>query len=128
MQSSNQPELNAIVEAIPTSSTNISHFTHALIKSWQGGQLRSFTSANKISVSQTVSFVAFLYVALAALMPSFICFEDNLDRMAISFKLGQHFLAKIRTETPMRKHEDYIILYIDINYLSKTFYIKINVN
>ncbi|OIO13754.1 hypothetical protein COV53_03885 [Candidatus Gottesmanbacteria bacterium CG11_big_fil_rev_8_21_14_0_20_37_11] len=40
---------------------SISKYTEALLKSWKEGASKTSTSPNKISVSQTVSFAAFLY-------------------------------------------------------------------
>ena len=48
------PELTSV--SIP-----VSKYTEALIESWQKDQTRKSVSSNKISVSQTVSFAAFLY-------------------------------------------------------------------
>src|SRR4030042_3799419 len=52
-KSSNKSDVN-----IPLS---ISKYTHALIRSWQLSKRTASVSPNKISVSQTVSFAAFLY-------------------------------------------------------------------
>lgn len=48
------PELTSV--SIP-----VSKYTEALIERWQKNQIRKSVSSNKISVSQTVSFAAFLY-------------------------------------------------------------------
>lgn len=57
----NIPVPNSDAKDTLSSSVQLSHFTNALIKSWQLGKPSALTSTNKISVSQTVSFVAFLY-------------------------------------------------------------------
>lgn len=61
MEQTNQPVLKPDEETIAASSISLSHFTDALLTSWQLGEPIISTSTNKISVSQTVSFVAFLY-------------------------------------------------------------------
>ncbi|MBI3379644.1 hypothetical protein HY029_02725 [Candidatus Gottesmanbacteria bacterium] len=61
MELTNQPELKQPVEDTSVPPTSISHFAQALVKSWNLGEAKPSTSTNKISVSQTVSFVAFLY-------------------------------------------------------------------
>lgn len=39
----------------------ISEYAKALLKSWEAGVVKTSVSANRISVSQTVSFIAFIY-------------------------------------------------------------------
>ncbi len=53
------PSLNSVSET--SVSLSISEYTKALIKAWQLGVPKAITAKTKISVSQTVSFLAFLY-------------------------------------------------------------------
>lgn len=52
------PSLRSVSSLV---SLSISEYTKALIKAWQVGIPKSETAKSKISVSQTVSFLAFLY-------------------------------------------------------------------
>lgn len=61
MEQNNQPILNSDGETTAVTPISVSHFTEALLDSWKSGEPQIASSTNKISVSQTVSFVAFLY-------------------------------------------------------------------
>lgn len=61
MQQSNEPKLTVSDTLSPSTPNHLSPFTEALIRSWQSGGPKPLSSTNKISVSQTVSFLAFIY-------------------------------------------------------------------
>lgn len=62
MADTNKPELKTEEPGNATvGEGSLSHFTNALVKSWQTGEPKGTPSTNRISVSQTVSFVAFIY-------------------------------------------------------------------
>ncbi len=62
MDNANQPKLTSTADtSASATSLQLSPFAHALVKTWQTSDTKPITSTNKISVSQTVSFVAFLY-------------------------------------------------------------------
>lgn len=61
MHTSNKPELTTQDTSSAVIPGKLSPFTEALLRSWQAGIPKPITSSNKISVSQTVSFVAFIY-------------------------------------------------------------------
>ncbi len=74
------PELTGV--SIP-----VSKYTEALIESWQKDQTRKSVSSNKISVSQTVSFAAFLYEKM---------------RNAVEFR-EEHLIRRATTERIIKR-------------------------